>query len=160
MKNNKLGILSTISRRRGSAAIEFAFIMPLMTVLAAAVIDFGWYMNRFYNIQQITRDSARIAATIYESEDNQGTDSVTAALDHADAVFTGLGLSCDAGCDVDTDYVNTRRGFRYITVSVTYPHSPLTGDLLNILTILSGEPGSSPLPTEIFSTFTMAVEIQ
>ncbi len=155
---DKTGILTRINQRRGSAAIEFAFIAPLMAVLAAAVIDFAWYVNRFYNIQQITRDSARIAATVYETSEDAGTSSVQAAIDHSTSVFGGLGLSCNAGCDVDVTYNNDE--FRTITVEVTYPHQPLTGDLLALIGILNGDGAVNPLPSEIYSTFTMAVEVQ
>jgi len=156
-KTSQMGILSKISRRRGSAAIEFAFMAPLMVVLAAAVIDFAWYINRFYNIQQVTRDSARIAATVYESDADAGVASVQAALDHSETVFTGLGLD-DNLATTDVTYDNGE--FRTITVAVTYPHTAMTGGLLNILSVLAGEGNVSPLPDEIFSTFTMAVEIQ
>jgi len=145
-------------RRRGAAAIEFAMLMPLMVMFAAAVIDFSWYVNRFYNIQQATRDSARIAATIYESKADAGLESVPAAEDHAEAVLDGLGMQCLGTCQINATYQN--RNFRTITVEITYPHTPLTGDLLGVFGALHGNPGQNPLPTEIYSTFTMAVEIQ
>jgi Flp pilus assembly protein TadG len=147
-----------LKRRRGAAAIEFAMLMPLMVVFAAAVIDFSWYVNRFYNIQQATRDAARIAATIYESKADAGTLSVPAAEAHAEAVLDGLGMRCLGSCQVNATYRN--RGFRTITVEVTYPHTPLTGDLLGFYGVLGGNPGQNPIPQEIYSTFTMAVEIQ
>ena len=146
-------------KRRGAAAIEFAMLMPMMVVFACAVIDFSWYINRFYNIQQATRDAARIAATIYETKADAGIHSVPAAEAHAEAVLDGLGMDCLASCEVNATYSN--RNFRTITVEVIYPHQPLTGDLLGILGIFyGGAPGDNPIPSEIYSTFTMAVEIQ
>lgn len=48
-----------VKNRRGSQAVEFALIMPVMMALMSGIVDFGWYFRQQAVVNTIVRDAAR-----------------------------------------------------------------------------------------------------
>lgn len=43
----------------GSAAIEAAFVIPLLLAFVSGIFNYGWYFFLSHNVQQLTQDAAR-----------------------------------------------------------------------------------------------------
>lgn len=49
-------------RRRGQALVEIALVLPLLLVLLAGIIEFGWTYYQLYHLYNATRLAARVGA--------------------------------------------------------------------------------------------------
>jgi Flp pilus assembly protein TadG len=85
--------MATLSLRRargirGAELVEFALVLPLLLVVFAAIIDFGFLFQRYLVVTNAAREAARMAALPgYTTSDVQ---------DRArQYVLTGLGLASD-----------------------------------------------------------------
>ncbi|MCB9675569.1 MAG: pilus assembly protein [Alphaproteobacteria bacterium] len=127
------------SRRRGSAAIEFAFWLPVVMVMLSGIIDFGWYMSRSEIVMRAARDGARQGAAA-----QLAADFVSDADAQANSTLSALGYG---GCNVSTTQGTDANSLTYLATTVDCPYSELIGMA----------PG---LPTNIMYKFTMYTELQ
>ncbi len=120
-------MIPTRSRRRGNAAIEFAFWIIAFFIVLIATIDLAWMLNTYMVVQRSVRDGARYASTILEPPPGSGADIEAAAIAHAKEVLIGAGLPCTTagGCIVTADWVFEGDHW-WVDVTVTYPATPLT----------------------------------
>ena len=112
---------------RGSAAVEFALVMPILFMLVFGIIDFGFAINRHSVINNATRDAAREASlggteAEIKTVATQGLaglvpDSVTVTC------TTKAGGSC-TGANYDAQ--RTASTSYYGVVTVKYTHQMLT----------------------------------
>jgi hypothetical protein len=58
-----------LSRRRGSASIEFALAFPVLAMLFGGIVEYGWYFSRESKLQDATRAAARAGSAAGPSED-------------------------------------------------------------------------------------------
>jgi Flp pilus assembly protein TadG len=143
--------------RRGSTAIEFALMLPLLMIFMAAIIDWGWYMTQRVAVARATMDGARVGATVFEpSTVAAGSLIKPRAESRARDVLAGMGMPCaamSASCVVTATYCNTGDGgvcnnppFDALVLQLRYDYTPFFGFL--------------PTPPEISDYFLMAVENQ
>lgn len=78
--------------RRGANAIEFALIAPILFMIMAGVMEYGWFLFNQILLDSAAREGARVGA---RTED----DSATATLEQEDAAkaaaiafWDGLGI--------------------------------------------------------------------
>src|SRR5258708_10347940 len=101
-------------RDRGSVAVEFALLLPVLVLLIFGVIDFGRAINAQITLTQAAREGARLASLGY---------STSAVTTRAQSAATGLSpvtvtvtSSCPAGAGVGVDaVVTTSYPFSFIT---------------------------------------------
>lgn len=55
------------SRQRGSVAVEFALVVPLLTALLLGVVTAGYAYNNVLGVAQGVREGARYGATVVDS---------------------------------------------------------------------------------------------
>ncbi len=134
--------ISTNRGRRGSVAIEFALVLPLILALATAVIDYGWYFSRASRVVVATRDAARLGVT-YAGDVAPTPDAV--AEQRARAALQDAGIACGGDCVV-TATLGTVAGMPSLTVSVSAPFVPFTGLV--------------PVPSDMNVELTMALELR
>jgi Flp pilus assembly protein TadG len=102
------------ARDRGSAAVEFALLLPVLLLLLFGIIDFGRALNAQITLTQAAREGARLAAL------GQSTATVTS---RAQSAATGLSnvtvtvsSSCPAGAGTGVDaVVQTSYSFSFVT---------------------------------------------
>jgi len=105
---------ATEPRDRGSAAVEFALLLPVLLLLIFGIIDFGRALNAQITLTQAAREGARLAALGY---------STSAVTTRAQSAATGLSpvtvtvsSSCPAGAGLGVDaVVQTSYSFSFIT---------------------------------------------
>ena len=83
--------------RRGASAVEFALTLPVILVIASAVIDYGWYLHQATSVVHAVREGARFGSTVALDD---GPD--VEAVNQTTTVLNTLGVPCSsgAGCEV------------------------------------------------------------
>lgn len=146
---------SRIGARRGSAAIEFGFWLPILMMFLSAVIDYGMYMNTRVSIARGAMEGCRVGSAYFEKDEvAAGSIMGPTAVTRANQVLSDLGIPCpDSKCLAVATYCPVGAGgacnappFDALLVTVTYNFTPPIGLL--------------PVPTTITERFIMAAENQ
>lgn len=129
--------------RSGSAAVEFAFVAPILIVLLLGILAFGFQFAANIAATQAASEGARAAAAGLTSAERQMLAS-SAAI----AVLTSYGgLAAPPRGSVPTPVVNTET----VTVTVTID---LTGYGIRALPLVSS---MLPMPTTATATVTTRI---
>ena len=102
------------SRDRGSVAVEFALLLPVLLLLIFGIIDFGRAINDRITLTQAAREGARLASLGYStSAVTTRTQSAATGLSPVTVTVTS---SCPAGAGVGVDaVVTTSYTFSFVT---------------------------------------------
>lgn len=103
--------------RRGVSAIEFALGFTVLFVLLLGIVDWGWFMVQYLDVQVAVTRGARLAAGVAESPETTAHDAVCAAL-----------TLRQTGCDHGTVAVTTGSDGSGPTLEVRYDlpfHAPV-----------------------------------
>ena len=136
------------TRRRGIAAMEFAFWLPVILTLLGGIIDVGWYLSCYQNVVRAARSGARLgSATLEPNGTPSGSEIEASAIAQAELVLEGVGMECTPtnGCNIDAVW-DTSSGRAAIVVTVSYPFDALVGIV--------------PVPDPIVAQFTMMTQQQ
>ena len=136
--------------RRGSTAMEFALMLPLLFALLSAVIDWGYYMTVRVAIARATMDGVRAGAATKDDPATAQNEVANTAQTRTTDTLAGMGRACGAGCTVtatacavgQVGAVCGAPPIPTIVVQITYPFSPFFGFV--------------PTPPNFQDTFTMA----
>ncbi len=125
-------LLTTQARRgeQGNALIEFALVLPLLLLVFAGIVDFGFLFQRYEVITNAAREGARIAVL-------PGYSSTDVTNRVREYVREGLGDSIAAGTGVVVDSVpvipSVGTGFNGARVTVTFTNEyMLLGLMVNL----------------------------
>ncbi len=103
------------SRDRGSVAVEFALLLPVLLLIIFGLIDFGRAINAQITLTQAAREGARLASLGYSSSAVQ-TRAQNAALPGLNPVTVTVSSSCPSGAGTGVDaVVQTSYQFSFIT---------------------------------------------
>ncbi|AWN43981.1 TadE/TadG family type IV pilus assembly protein [Methylobacterium durans] len=85
---------------RGTAAVEFALIMPVLVALIAAILTFGLYLGALHTLRQIAGEAARasIAGITDQERRDLARERVNTALAHG-AIFAPGSVDVTVGFD-------------------------------------------------------------
>jgi Flp pilus assembly protein TadG len=108
---------------RGAVALEFALFVPVLLLLIAAAIDYGWCLYVIEVTGNAAREGAR-AGTLYTALPKDDAAATQDAHDTAVAYLTSVGLS---NCAVAQPTTGNLNGSVSIIVNVTCPLSPNAG---------------------------------
>lgn len=125
--------------RKGSITIEFAFSLPIILVLLAAVIEWGWLLTREIALVQVASESAHAGARTRQADGPEAAAQLRAGAD-----LTRAGFDPD-DIDVST-IVGASDAGTAITVRVSMDYGPLVGLL--------------PTPDHLLAETTMRLEDQ
>jgi Flp pilus assembly protein TadG len=102
------------ARDRGSAAVEFALLLPVLLLIIFGVIDFGRAINAQITLTQAAREGARLASLGYTTSAVQ-TRAQNAATGLS-PVTVSVTTSCPTGAGAGVDaVVQTSYQFSFIT---------------------------------------------
>lgn len=112
-------------RSRGQALVEMALVLPLLLVLLAGVLEFGWTYYQLYHLNNATRLAARVGAGQAVGDN----DAIVTAVDRSRGPVT---LSATPTVAVSTPALEAvattnRTVGNYLTVYVRTNYSSLTG---------------------------------
>lgn len=119
--------------RRGSSAIEFALIFPVLIAILGSVVEYGLMFNEYLSVVSATRNGARWGANWTVDSGDSETEAITRVRDSLDLVS----LSCsesqqtDGNCSVTATLdVLPVYGYRYIEVRTAMRYNPIFGGIL------------------------------
>ena len=101
-------------RERGSVAVEFALLLPVLLLLVFGIIDFGRAINDQITLTQAAREGVRLAALGQSAATVQSR--VTLAANPLTPVTSTVTLACGPGAPGNADAI----------VTVTYNFSFIT----------------------------------
>lgn len=104
---------ATDSRDRGSVAVEFALLLPLLLLIVFGTIDFGRAINAQITLTQAAREGARLAS-FGDSSSVVTTGTKNAATGLSNLTVTVTTCATGAGAGVDA------------VVTVSYPFTFIT----------------------------------
>ena len=130
--------------RRGASALEFALTLPIVMIVLAGILEYGWYLFQLSNVVHALRDGTRIGVTVPLEHPTPPT---TRAEEHARAVMNGLGVPCEEGegCVV-TAVIRPSDDFDVLNLTIEVDYTPIVGLL--------------PSPSLLQGTFTMMMQEQ
>jgi Flp pilus assembly protein TadG len=102
--------------RRGSYALEFALMMPILAMITGAMADYGSFMMERSAMVQAIRHGARIGALTEHDADPGQT-----AIDQATQAFVDSGIR---GTPSFTSSVSGTAPHQVLQVSGSMPYSP------------------------------------
>lgn len=82
---------------RGQSMVEIAIFLPIFILIIAGIVEMGYYLNRYLNILDASREAARYGADL----DPIGTGAAAAnpsydpTFNHNSPGFTGATIDCD-----------------------------------------------------------------
>ena len=122
--------------QRGNALVEFALVLPLLLLIFAGIVDFGFLFQRYEVITNAAREGARIGVL-------PGYDEAAVQQRVLDYVQAGLLMSADDAAtavgtpDVQTVMLAAGTGAPFaatqVTVSFTYNYL-IIGPIVNLVT--------------------------
>lgn len=108
-----------LGSRRGSAAIEFGFTLPMLFVMASGTLELGSFMTERQRLIQATYEATRMASIGSEMATDADVQArAVAALDSMGVDPTGLSVAISRAVDGDEPVV---------TVACTLPVRALVG---------------------------------
>ena len=130
-------------RRRGSTLVEAAIVLPLLILVIFGLIEYGSLLLRLQQIENVTRQAARYAATPDATQSATttlvSTLMTTAGMPNSSSHYTVTTSPTDIGTAVRGDRIT-------VTVSITYTNIAITRSSL------------IPVPTTVSRTVVMAKE--
>jgi Flp pilus assembly protein TadG len=100
---------------RGSELIELALVLPILLVVLAGIVDFGFLFQRYEVITNAAREGARVAVL-----PNYAAADAQARVQNYLSV-NGLGSAPAPVVEYTTEPLTGGRSIRVVTVTVTYP---------------------------------------
>ena len=135
-----------MSERRpllGSAATEFALMVPILIGFGGAIVDYGTYFHQQNIVQRSVREGCRFAA----SRDMTRDDPVVVGREQAAETLQAMGMGCDGGVNCQLDaWLGSVAGLDTVTVRMEVTFDPWFGLL--------------PVPSRTSAQVTMALEDQ
>jgi Flp pilus assembly protein TadG len=139
---------------RGAELIELALILPILMLVFAAIIDFGFLFQRYEVLTNASREGARLGSLDGYSEPDVDA-RVAAYLTSAGLTVTGDPTTV-VYSDLDVDPSAVTKNVRVITVTVQYP-----AEFFNLGPFTAILMGSSSWSTmTLHASSTMRTEIQ
>jgi Flp pilus assembly protein TadG len=125
------------SEERGAALVEFALALPLLLVVFAGIVDFGFAFQRYEVVTNAAREGARLAS-LPGYDDQTAVDNRVRAyvMEGLNISSSNLGANMPSGAVTLTDSTMTVNGtvFPTATVTVAYQHNfLLLGPLLGLI---------------------------
>ncbi|OGO50883.1 MAG: hypothetical protein A2148_08005 [Chloroflexi bacterium RBG_16_68_14] len=122
---------------RGQSLVEFALVLPVLTLLIFGIIDFGMGLRSYISLTNATREGARFAAVgnmagAYPTDCNGSTN--TTVVGRVCVAMEGLDLD-----DVETvavSYPDGQAPGNQVVVTAQYTYNYITplGDIANFFT--------------------------
>jgi Flp pilus assembly protein TadG len=108
---------------KGSAAVEFALVLPLFCAVIFGTIDYGWYFYQRFTLTAAVRDGLRTGVTISQNVASPN-DCSTVARTRAAADMVQAGLTAATISNFSTTTGNSFPT-KTMTLTGTYTFTPL-----------------------------------
>lgn len=131
-----------LPRRRGSATIEFALLVPIVLMFFYGIFEYGWVFFHRTAVQEAGRQGCRHGATLNTFDHDIGAEVTEVTED----MLESLGIDCGrASCDVRVA-IEGESPTQRLRCTVTMNHQPITNTL--------------PLPETLAAGYLYYIEVQ
>lgn len=108
-------------RRRGAAAVEFALVTPLLTIITMGIVEYSWcYTQRAW---ELTAARSAVRAAVRED-----VDPVATAEAHAWLALREHGIDCavipSPGCRIEAERT-TVGSYEILSLEIEVPYTPI-----------------------------------
>jgi hypothetical protein len=107
--------------RHAAVTAEFALTLPVLIMLLAGVLDYGWFFFVQAGVQSAAADAVRMGV-----DAAGGVDPGALAEAAAGEVLEDAGLPCLGACTI-TGSIASEAGYRLLRVVVDRPFEPMVG---------------------------------
>ena len=115
-------------RRRGTTALEFALILPVLFALLAGTVDYGWFFLRESLINNALRDAVRVGSFQSPSSDEAPGTCASCLSRTADRAVSNLAaLGIPLGADAVTPSIVSVSSACVLVLEPAITHTPLVG---------------------------------
>ncbi len=119
-----------LREQRGTAAVEFAILLPVLCALILGMIDYGYFFFLNSTAVNAAREGARAGVVVTTTATAAQDVAVTVATNYLAAANIDVGTSCLNCATVSATYDDSDPDDETIEVTVTIdPFTPLTGFL-------------------------------
>ena len=145
------------NREKGQGFVELILIIPVLTLLLAGMVEFGYMFNEYVDLVDSAREGARFGSDIdpFLSDGSVDTDFYTAIVQITEAAMAPIILDPVAGDDIVISFFSVENG-----VALRYPNESgwsLNGNQVSDYSssdiagrLISGAPNSGILLVEVF----------
>lgn len=111
--------------RPGDSALEFALLVPILAVMTAGLLDYGWFYAEEAMVVGAATSAVRAGATLRpaEGEDVGCTPCLAVVAAHAEQGLRDAGVDASA-VDIDPR-IERIGGSCGVVLDLTVPHAPL-----------------------------------
>lgn len=114
--------------RRGSAALEFGLLFPVLILIFGAIVDLSFYVTRMGLANSAARDACRTAAVVNDPDSPADGDELEIAGEQIGDLVLAQGLPSCTTCDVTVTWVNEASpNLDIVRCSATVPFAPMVG---------------------------------
>lgn len=110
----------------GTAAVEAAFILPLVIMIVIALAEYGHYYLSVYRYQQAVFSGARLGAIAQSDKD-------TVAYNETVRLLQEMGVAVIPVITVNSEIPGPITGKTFIEVSISTPFQPIVSYAANLL---------------------------
>lgn len=124
--------LSTRTPRRGSVALEFTLVLPILVLMLAGILELSWTISQLHVLSRAARDAARVGSVTLEGPNPDGSLIEAAAEEQGITMLEQAGYACsdEPECEVTAIWsVDGDTGWAWVDVTVAYPYDGFTGVL-------------------------------
>jgi Flp pilus assembly protein TadG len=121
----------TIGNPRGTAAMEFALVAPILLLIVFATIEYGWYLTNWAVLSNAVAEGARagVKAREWESETHEAEDPEAFAKDALTEALWTVEELAEENFDIDIVDADSTSPRRLRVKVVDLPYRPITGYL-------------------------------
>ena len=121
------GINAMKKKNSGQAVVELAFVLPVLILLVAGILEFGLFFNSYLNVAFASKEGARIASLDTNATDQTVTAAVTATVPFSSSATVTVSPAVPrvTGSPV-TVTVSTTYTFITPVISALVPSNPYT----------------------------------
>ena len=118
-----------IKKEKGAAAVEFAFLLPILVMIAFGIIYFAPVFNNYIAVNHAARDGARLLAVKAKFDANGNLNSEGQFSTERLEKYIRKKLPEHVSNDLDTD---TWGHFENLTIAIDNPEPPIIGSYSSV----------------------------
>ncbi len=89
-------------RRKGSAAVEFALVLPVFVMFIFGMMEFSWAFFQRTTVIHAVRNGCRVGSVVHPDGDDRGMPPAVAEANITD-LLDNLGIDCGGGASCNFD---------------------------------------------------------
>jgi Flp pilus assembly protein TadG len=125
----RMARMGAAAGRRGVAALEFALVLPVLTLILLTAVDLGTALEQSIRLETAARNGAQYAVSFPTPAADIETQVRNSLPGWTDITIATPTLRCVCPGDASVNCTNENAcgviTEQYITISVTRPHAPL-----------------------------------